>query len=271
MKKGLLIGCGIAGILGVVLCAGVVALFVSGISGIFRLTQPIVDASNDFLGLVGQGKIVEAYSSTADGFRAQQDEYSFTSAVKQLGLTEYSSASWQNRQFTNNEGSAEGTVTTKGGSTKAVAIRLVYEMGKWKVVGVRYGGVELATIKALPPVPAEKELERITLESLVAFNEAVQAKDFTAFHATLSDALKKEKTPEGLQKEFHEFIDNKIDINPIKDHKPEFAPPVAVNDKGALLVTGQYPTQPLRVRFELKYNYERGDWRLIGISLTVGK
>jgi len=37
----------------------------------------------------------------------------------------------------------------------------VNRLGKWKVIGVRYGGMELATIKALPPVPAEQELERL--------------------------------------------------------------------------------------------------------------
>lgn len=272
MKKGWLIGCGIAGILGAVLCAGLGVLFFGGIlGGIFALTQPVADASNDFLALLGQGKIVEAYASTADGFRAQQDEYSFTSAVKQFGLTEYSSVSWQSRQFMNNEGSAEGTVTTKDGGTKPVAIRLVQEKGKWKVVGVRYGGVELATIKALPPVPAEKELQRLALESLLAFNEAVQAKDFTAFHAKLSDGLKKENTPEGLQQNFQEFIDKNVDIGPIKDHKPQFAPPAAMNDKGALVVAGHYPTQPSQVRFQLTYAYERGGWQLMGIRVNVGK
>ena len=141
MKKGWLIGCGVA-ILVIALCAGLGTMFVAGI---FGLTQPVVDASNEFLALLGQGKIGEAYASTADGFRAQQDESSFTAAVKQLGLTEYASASWQSREINNNEGSVEGTVTTKGGGTKPIAIRLVKENGKWKVVSVRYGGVDLAT------------------------------------------------------------------------------------------------------------------------------
>jgi hypothetical protein len=148
MKKGWLIGCGIAGILGVGLCAGVVFLVFSGVMGIFAVTQPVVDAAEEFLALVGQGKTAEAYASTAEAFRAKQDEASFAAAVKQLGLTEYSSVSWHNRSINNNEGTADGTLTTKGGGTTPVSIRLVQEGGKWRVAGVRCGGAELESIKS---------------------------------------------------------------------------------------------------------------------------
>src|SRR5207253_6564366 len=136
MKKGWLIGCSIAGILGVGLCAGVAFLVYSGVIAIFAVTQPVVDAAEEFLVLVGKGKTAEAYASTAETFRAQQDEASFAAAVKKLGLTDYSSVSWHNRSINNNQGSADGTVTTKGGGTTPVSIRLVQEGGRWRVAGV---------------------------------------------------------------------------------------------------------------------------------------
>jgi hypothetical protein len=134
MNKRWLIGCGIAGILGIGLCASLVVLFVGSI---FALTRPVVDASEQFLALLGQGKIAEAYAAVGDGFRAQQDEASFHGVVSQLGLTEYASVSWHNRQIENREASAEGTVTTKSGATKPVAIRLMQQGSKWTVIGVR--------------------------------------------------------------------------------------------------------------------------------------
>lgn len=268
MKKSWLIGCGVVGILGVGVCVSLVALFVGGI---FALTRPVVDASEQFLALLGQGKIAEAYASTADGLHAQQDEDSFTGAVKQLGLTEYSSVSWHNRQVENQDGTAEGTVTTKSGDTRPVTIRLVREGGRWAVAGVRYGGLDLLGIKPSPPVPTGADLERMVAEALLGFNQAVRARDFTAFHDTLEDGWKKEITPQQLRQAFQVFIDNDVDIGPIKDVKPQLSPPAAVNDKGVLAVAGHYPTQPSQVWFKLKYGHGGGGWKLKGIAVNVGK
>jgi hypothetical protein len=268
MKKGWLIGCGVAGVLGIGLCVGLVVLLVGGV---FALTRPVADASEQFLALLGQGRVAEAYASAADGFRAQQDEASFAGAVKLLGLTDYSSVSWHNRRVENQEGTAEGTVTTKGGGTRPVAVRLVREGGRWAVAGVRYGGVELAAAPAPPAVPPEAELERMAAEALAGFNGAVRARDFTAFYGALADVWRRETTPQQLQAVFQEFIDKDIDIGPVANVRPQFAPPPAVNDKGALVVAGHYPTRPSRVRFELKYARENGGWKLMGISVSVGK
>jgi hypothetical protein len=147
MKKRWLIGCGITGALGVGLLVGLGALLVGAA---FALTRPVVDASEQFLALLGQGQIAEAYASAGDGLRARQDEASFAEAVRRLGLTDYSSVSWHNRQVENGQGVADGTVTTKGGGTKPVSVRLVREGGRWVVVGVQYGGVELAAVTAPP-------------------------------------------------------------------------------------------------------------------------
>jgi hypothetical protein len=146
MKRGCLAG-------GVV--AGALALLGAGITvfifAIFSWTQPVVDGADDFLALLGQGKIAEAYASTADAYRAAQDEASFAAAVKQHGLTEYASATWYNRRLVNSsEGTVQGTVTTKDGGSRAVAMRLVQEQARWKVAGIRCGDIDLATIKLRP-------------------------------------------------------------------------------------------------------------------------
>jgi hypothetical protein len=267
MKRKLLIGCGVAGILGIGLFVGFVAVV---IAGAFALTRPVVDASEQFLTMLGQDKIDEAYSSTAAGFRARLDTASFGRSVKQLGLTEYASVTWNSRQIENDQGAAEGVVTTKDGETRPVSIRLVREGGRWAVVGVRYGGVELVSTNSTAGVPPEAELDRMVRESLLAFNQAVRAGNFTTFHAQLADTWKKEITPQRLQAVFQEFVDKGIDIGPIKDVKPRLAPAASINDRGVLTVAGQYPTQPSHVRFELEYAYEKGRWSLSGITVNVG-
>jgi FlaG/FlaF family flagellin (archaellin) len=274
VKKGWLIGCGIAGILGVVVCAGVGYLIYQGVALAFTLTQPVVDASDTFLGLVGQGKTAEAYAATASGFRAQHDEASFTAAAKQVGLTDYASVSWNTRNRTNDEGNVAGTVTTKQGGTTPIAIQLVNEGGSWRVVTVRYGGVELADVMksvAQKAVPADEELRRLATETLLDFNQAVKAGDFTAFHGKVSAPLQQKFTAQQLQDSFQEFIDKKIDIDGIKDVAPQLDAPAAINNAGVLTVKGHYPTRPNQVRFALEYVREAAGWKLLSINVKVGE
>jgi hypothetical protein len=267
MKKGWLIVGGIVALVLLGLCLGLGGLF---FSGIFALTQPVVDASEEFLSLLGQGRITEAYAATADGFRVQQNEPSFTVAVQQLGLTDYASVSWHSRQIKNQEGSVQGTVTTKNGSTKPIAVQLIREGDKWKVVGVRYGGVDVVAIKATLPVPSPAQLEVMVRDALLSFNQAVQAKDFTTFYGNLSNVWKKQTTPDKLQEIFQEFIDKQINLDFIKNLKPQLARPSKVNSTGILVIAGSYSGIP-PLEFQLEYTQERGDWKLISLSVKVGK
>jgi hypothetical protein len=259
----MLIACVVA-----VLFAGVVAVFVGGI---FALTRPVVDASEQFLTLLGEGRIGDAYASTADDLRARQDESSFATAVARLGLTDFSSAAWHSRQIENQDGTAEGTVVTKSGEAKPVTVRLVREAGRWSVVGVRYGGIDLATVDAPPAPPPAAELEALVTDSLLEFNEAVRAADFVRFHGTLANVWKRQTSPQQLRATFQAFIDRQIDIGPIADVKPQLSAPAAVSEKGTLAVEGRYPTRPWQVRFGLEYTREGGRWRLTSIAVNVGK
>jgi len=267
MKRNRLIGCGVVCVLGLGLCVG---LAVALVGGLFALTKPVAESSEQFLAQIGSGKIGEAYTSAGDGLRAQQDEAAFTAAVKQIGLTDFASVTWQNRQIENQNGLAEGIVTTKAGGTKPVSVRLVRERGRWAVVGVRFGGVELTAVATPPNVPSDAELEQMIATALSDFNRAVRGRDFTAFYATLSDVWKKQTTPKELQTIFQEFIDKDIDIGAVKDMKPQMAFP-SVNNKGVLVVNGHFPASTGRVGFELEYAPERGQWKLLAIGVKVGK
>jgi hypothetical protein len=147
MSKGMWLGCGIVGAIGVLICAGVVALVSFGVFGLLEFTKPVAQGAEDFLGLLGQGKTAEAYAGAAAGLRATQDEASFTNAVNQLGLSDYSSVSWHSRNRTNQEGTVEGTVTTKKGASFPVTVHVVEEDGKWRVAGLRASGADLTSIK----------------------------------------------------------------------------------------------------------------------------
>jgi len=245
-------------------------LLVGGVGSIawavISLTRPVVDASERFLTLVAENP-AQAYASTSESFRARISEAGFVSAVKQLALREYASASWNHREIDNSVGLVEGTTVDKKGGVTPISIRLIWENNAWKVMGATVGGLDLLASR----VPQSGDAERMISQTLLDFNNAVRSKNFTAFHSSLSDAWKKQSTPTSLQESFKEFIAKNIDIGGIKDHKPEVALPQHPTSNNTLQLKGRYQTTPAPVGFELEYANERGDWKLQNISIRVGK
>ena len=118
-------------------------------------------------------------------------------------------------------------------------------------------------------VPPESELKSMTLKSLLAFNDGVQEKDFSAFYKQLAPLWQEQTTPAKLKELFNDFIEKEIDIAPIKKVQPVFNKDAKINSDDMLVIAGYYPTTPKRVVFELKYLDEKGDWKLAGINVKT--
>jgi hypothetical protein len=255
---------------GCLITIGVAVCVLGGILGlVFYLTGGAVKAADRFLGLLGDGKVHEAYLSTSSTLRAQLEEESFTAAVKRLGLTDYASSSGTTRSVENNVANLEGTVTTKSGGSIPLKMKLVKEEGEWKVFSVTGSEAGVGGDQPKREVPSDEALRRLTKESLLDFNQAVKAKDFKPFHDKIAALWKREITAEGLQKAFQGFIDREVDIAGVRDVNPEFDKPPEIDNEGRLVVSGYYPTKPLRVQFTLKYAYEHPSWKLMGLKVNV--
>lgn len=123
-------------------------------------------------------------------------------------------------------------------------------------------------------VPSESEMEELTKQTLLDFNDAVQKGDFTDFHSKVSKVWKKTTTPEAFNQGFKEFIEKKIDISGVKDMNATFSPEPTVEKRGGLKVlkaNGRYETYPLPAKFETEYLKEDGDWKLISIRVDTRK
>jgi hypothetical protein len=118
-------------------------------------------------------------------------------------------------------------------------------------------------------IPPEKGLKKLALDTLLLFNAAVQTRNFKAFHAKLGTAWKKETTPRGLQEIFHEFVDKSIDFAEIADVDPTFDGFPAIDDNGWLVFKGHYTLQASDVLFEVKYENEQADWKLVGLNVQT--
>ena len=122
---------------------------------------------------------------------------------------------------------------------------------------------------AAPKLPPPKELNVLATESLLAFNNAVQAKDFTAFHKQIAELWRKEITPEKLKSFFQTFIDQELDLSGVAKAEPAFEPAPKIDSDDVLTLQGRYALPPNSLQFRLKYVTEKSAWKLVGIKLEM--
>ena len=120
-------------------------------------------------------------------------------------------------------------------------------------------------------VPGERVLEALVKATLLSFNDANVTGNYTVFHAKLSKPFRQQFTPERLQETFKDFASKDIDFDIIAAYKPVYEPQPRVDDAGKLLVKGWFPTEPVRVVYDLEFIPSDGEWKLISINVKTEK
>lgn len=123
---------------------------------------------------------------------------------------------------------------------------------------------------SLGEIPEGDERQELVQTTLVQFNDAIQADDFTDFFPTVSKLWQRESSPAKLKETFQLFIDRKIDIGEVRTMAANFTTKPRIDEsKGfkELILEGNYDTSPNPTRFKLKYTPEGKNWKLTGISV----
>ena len=119
-------------------------------------------------------------------------------------------------------------------------------------------------------VPTDRALEALVKATLLTFNDANVTGNYEVFHAKLSKPFREQFSVERLARRFQDFNKKHIDFDIIAALKPAYDPSPAVDGDGKLLVKGYFPTEPLRVYFNLEFIPSDGEWKLISINVKVG-
>jgi hypothetical protein len=156
------------------------------------------------------------------------------------------------------------------GDSLTFTLKYNSEAGAWKLAGIDVH-VKPAPRKTAQ-VPSDAELKKLTDDTLLSFNSAVQSKDFDDFYKSTSKLWQEQTTADKLVTIFKSFIDKKFDIGAVvKKVKPTFEPRPAINEDGILVMQGSYPIKPDMLEFVLKYVNEDSAWKLVGINVKANK
>lgn len=146
----------------------------------------------------------------------------------------------------------------------------IYENNHWKLTSLGVNTKELkTTVSGLKKIPDDKTLKRMATETLLAFNSAVQAQDFSTFYKEyLSGPLKRMYSPAKFHKAFKIFITRKVNYKGLENLSPTFIKSPAIVDDAYLLLKGQYNTSPRKLDFTLSYLYEEGEWKIADFNIS---
>ena len=128
----------------------------------------------------------------------------------------------------------------------------------------------MGTAQAQNKVPSERALEVLVKTSLLSFNDANITGNYSVLHDKLSKPFRQEYPPEKLKEAFKEFSEKNIDIELIAALKPTYEPPASIDSEGKLVVKGYFPTEPIRVNFNLAFIPSDGAWKLIRLNVKLG-
>src|SRR5688500_12631741 len=115
-------------------------------------------------------------------------------------------------------------------------LKYLQEKSAWKLLGINVQ--VLPFVEKTGPVPTEKEVKRLALDSLLAFNKALQAKSFDGFYRQTAKLWQAQTTPAKLKEIFEPFIAREKDISGIEDVEPVFDSKPAINSDGFLVLEG---------------------------------
>ncbi len=114
---------------------GFAALGAVIVAAAFLITSGAATAGGDFVKLVGESKIEDAYRSTAPEFRKETNLETFRALMQRFNLDKAEAASWSSREVSGNVAKLEGTIKTREGGAVAIKMQLVKMDGVWRVYG----------------------------------------------------------------------------------------------------------------------------------------
>ena len=119
-------------------------------------------------------------------------------------------------------------------------------------------------------MPRPETLIIMIRSSLVALSQANITNNYSVLNQLGSGNFRKANPPTRLAQLFNSFRTNKIDLAPVVFVTPQLSKqPEIVN--GKLHLVGNFPTQPMRVDFNLQFEPSDGIWKLFGLSVDLNR
>ncbi len=118
------------------------------------------------------------------------------------------------------------------------------------------------------PVSLEQALYLIR-STLLALNDANRTGNYTVLRDLAAPDFQAKNSAADLSDSFSDLRRRHFDLFSVALAAPQLSATPALDGNGMLRLTGVFPTQPLRINFDLLFQNAGGQWRLFGISVST--
>lgn len=105
--------------------------------------------------------------------------------------------------------------------------------------------------------------------TLMTLNDANRSGNYTVLRDLAAPDFQAKNSPADLAQSFLELRRRKFDLFSVSFSDPEFTAVPARDASGKIRLTGFFPTEPLRIRFDLLFQSVDGQWKLFAISVAT--
>jgi len=105
--------------------------------------------------------------------------------------------------------------------------------------------------------------------TLLTLNDANRSGNYSVLRDLAAQGFQSKNTAADLAQIFSDLRHRHVDLFAVAVIAPQLQAAPALDDKGMLRLTGYFPTQPLRISFDLLFQNVENQWRLFGISVQT--
>lgn len=138
------------------------------------------------------------------------------------------------------------------------------------LAGLLSGGSQpaLASDGLNAAVPDGYQLSLLIYSTLTALDQANTTGNYTVLRGLAAPDFQRLNAPQALAGVFAKYRERHVVLAPVMLYQPKLLEPPLIGADGLLHLKGFFPTLPLRIGFELAYQWVGGTWRLITLSVT---
>ena len=248
---------------------GVAAVCLLGLVSMFSVSGELVKVADNFFTAIRHNDLKQADTYLSDHFQSVVSRPELEAFVATHSLTEFSESDWKARTINSERGSLLGAIKAGSDTDLPVVIRFVRADSQWKIYSILIPEIDNPEAMTDLMIPSSREQVRLVSESMRVFSESLKARSMEAFYGYVSNLWQKQFTVEHFDRFFAELYETGIDLSELPGHDPHFYPDAMINDKGRLIIMGDYLETPVKLSFEHSYVYEGLSWKLAGFQIDV--